>query len=141
MDMHGSIWKSPKTILGTTDAVQIGYLYFIMAFLNAGFSGLYALLIRLELWTPEASYFNNGVEYSSAFTLHGTVMVFLVIVPVGAGMGNYLIPRMVAAINADMYWPKWKRMMIKQVPIMSPMVILLAWRCYGHIVNGGLPHH
>ncbi len=92
MDMHGSIWKSPKTILGTTDAVQIGYLYFIMAFLNAGFSGLYALLIRLELWTPEASYFNNGVEYSSAFTLHGTVMVFLVIVPLGAGMGNYLIP-------------------------------------------------
>ena len=144
MDTHGSIWKSPKTILGTTDAVQIGYLYFIMAFLNAGFSGLYALLIRLELWTPEASYFNNGVEYSSAFTLHGTVMVFLVIVPLGAGMGNYLIPRMVAAINADMYWPKWNNVAFWMLPIGSIFVWIsqapIGWTAYAPLsVTTGEP--
>ncbi|MHA2501781.1 MAG: cbb3-type cytochrome c oxidase subunit I [Candidatus Kariarchaeaceae archaeon] len=134
MDEHGSFWKSPRRIFGTTDAKEISYLYFVLAFINAAISGLYAMLIRLELWTPEGNIFDNGTDYNAAFTLHGTVMVFLVVVPLGAGMGNFLIPRMVAAINADMYWPKWNNVAFWMLPMASIFIWLsqaaVGWTAY-----------
>jgi len=121
-------------MLGSTDAQEIGLMYFVLSFINASFAGLYALLIRFELWTPEANYFDGGADYGATFTLHGTVMVFLVIVPLGAGMGNYLIPRLVAATNADMYWPKWNNVAFWMLPIASLFVWMsqapIGWTAY-----------
>ena len=66
-------------------------------------AGLLALLIRLQLAAPEQSFI-TGDKYNELFTVHGTAMVFLVVVPILAGFGNYLVPLMIGA--RDMAFPK-----------------------------------
>lgn len=119
---QGMFWLNPKRIFGTTNAREIGLLYFVLSIVNMAVAGFYALLIRIELWDPSPSFFGEAVEYNTAFTLHGTAMVFLVIVPLGAGFGNLLIPRMVAAVNNDMYWPKWNNVAFWMLPTASILV-------------------
>jgi heme/copper-type cytochrome/quinol oxidase subunit 1/heme/copper-type cytochrome/quinol oxidase subunit 3 len=140
----GSLWRDWKRIFGTTNAQELGKLYFVATFINALIGGLFALLIRIELWTPEDDYFENGIEYGSAFTLHGTGMIFLVVVPLGAGFANLLLPRMVAADNNDMYWPKWNNVAFWLLPVGSILIWLSgaagAWTGYPPLsVSGTVP--
>src|SRR5215213_4876225 len=75
--------------LTTTDHKRIGILYIAttLVFFIAG--GIMALLIRTQLATPNA-HVVTGDAYNSLFTMHGTTMIFLVIVPILAGFGNFL---------------------------------------------------
>lgn len=114
-----SFWKNPRLMLGTTDATQLGKLYFLTTLINLAIAGLYAMFIRWELWTPKGDVFADANDYNTAFTLHGTAMIFLVVVPLGAGFANYLLPRMVAADNNDMYWPKWNQVAFWMLPLGS----------------------
>ena len=72
--------------------------------------GVEALLIRLQLGAPENTLLSPE-RYNQLFTMHGTTMVFLVVVPVWAGLANYLLPLMIGArdvafprLNAWSYW-------------------------------------
>jgi cytochrome c oxidase subunit I len=94
----------------TTDHKRIGILYIVtsLAFFVAG--GLLALLMRAQLASADADVVNRET-YNELFTMHGTTMVFLVIVPVWAGFANYLVPLMIGArdmafpkLNAFSYW-------------------------------------
>jgi cytochrome c oxidase subunit 1 len=94
----------------TTDHKRIGILYIAtsLAFFVAG--GLLALLMRAQLAQADADVVGRET-YNELFTLHGTTMVFLVIVPVWAGFANYLVPLMIGArdmafpkLNAFSYW-------------------------------------
>jgi cytochrome c oxidase subunit I len=94
----------------TTDHKRIGILYVTtsLAFFVAG--GLLALVIRTQLAQADADIVGRQT-YNELFTLHGTTMVFLVIVPVWAGLANYLVPLMIGArdmafpkLNAFSYW-------------------------------------
>ena len=94
----------------TTDHKKIGimYLYTVLVFFVLG--GVEALLIRLQLGAPENTLVTPEV-YNQLFTMHGTTMIFLVIVPVWAGFANYLLPLMIGArdvafprLNAWSYW-------------------------------------
>jgi cytochrome c oxidase subunit I len=94
----------------TTDHKRIGILYIAtsLAFFLAG--GALALLMRAQLASSDADVV-SGDTYSELFTMHGTTMVFLVIVPVWAGFANYLVPLMIGArdmafpkLNAFSYW-------------------------------------
>lgn len=90
--------------LTTIDHKRIAIMYFIsiMAFFLIG--GLFAILLRLELLTPEP-LFMTGDMYNRAMTLHGSVMVFMVIVPgVPALLGNFALPLMIGA--KDVAFPK-----------------------------------
>jgi len=100
-------WTSYFT---TTDHKKIGilYLYTVLVFFVLG--GIEALLMRLQLGTPENSFLTPEI-YNQLFTMHGTTMIFLVIVPVWAGFANYLLPLMIGArdvafprLNAWSYW-------------------------------------
>ena len=68
-----------------------------------GIAGLLALLIRIQLASPDQDFI-TGDKYNELFTVHGTAMVFLVVVPILAGFGNYLVPLMIGA--RDMAFPK-----------------------------------
>jgi cytochrome c oxidase subunit I len=96
--------------LTTVDHKRIGLLYMSTAFVYFLVAGIFALLIRVQLAQPEAKFLNNTV-YNEIFTMHGTTMIFLVVMPLGVGLGNYLVPLMIGAhdmafpkLNALSYW-------------------------------------
>jgi cytochrome c oxidase subunit I len=94
----------------TVDHKRIGILYIVTSLVFFGAGGVLALLIRAQLATPN-EHFITGNAYDQLFTIHGTTMIFLFIVPFWAGLANYLIPLMIGArdmafprLNALSYW-------------------------------------
>jgi cytochrome c oxidase subunit 1 len=96
--------------LVSVDHKRIGILYLVTAgvFFLAG--GIMALLIRTQLAQADMGFIERD-GYNELFTIHGTTMVFLVVVPILAGFGNYLVPLMIGArdmafprLNALSYW-------------------------------------
>src|SRR4051812_14557991 len=72
----------------TTDHKKIGIMYLFLTFGFFLVGGVEALLIRLQLAVPSNDLLTPQV-YNQLFTMHGTTMVFLFVVPVMAGFGNY----------------------------------------------------
>jgi cytochrome c oxidase subunit 1 len=96
--------------LVTTDHKQVGILYISTSLLFFVGGGIMALLMRSQLATPREHFITRD-SYNQLFTLHGTVMIFLVVVPILAGFGNFLVPLMIGArdvafprLNAMSYW-------------------------------------
>ena len=96
-------WSRPTTS-GSGSSTSRTSLFFFVA------GGILALLMRAQLATPNEQFITKD-SYNELFTMHGTTMVFLVIVPILAGFGNYLIPLMIGArdvafprLNALSYW-------------------------------------
>jgi cytochrome c oxidase subunit 1 len=96
--------------LVSVDHKRIGILYLVTSgvFFLAG--GIMALLIRTQLAQADMGFIERD-GYNELFTIHGTTMVFLVVVPILAGFGNYLVPLMIGArdmafprLNALSYW-------------------------------------
>ena len=94
----------------TTDHKRIGILYIGTALTFFALGGILALAIRTQLATPNNDVL-TGNDFNAAVTIHGTTMVFLVIVPILAGFGNFLLPLMIGArdmafprLNALSYW-------------------------------------
>ena len=102
-----------------TDHKVIGIQYLVTTFVFYCIGGVMADLVRTELRTP-ASDFVAPEIYNSLFTLHATIMIFLWIVPAGAGFTNYLLPLMIGA--EDMAFPKLNALAFWIVP---PSGILL----------------
>jgi cytochrome c oxidase subunit 1 len=111
-----TIYRRPRSTTGiwswitTVDHKRIGKLYGYTAFVFFILGGLEALLIRVQLAQPDAAVL-TAAEYNALFTMHGTTMVFLVVMPLGAAFFNYLIPLMIGArdvafprLNALSYW-------------------------------------
>src|SRR5580765_191302 len=83
-----------KSWLLTKDHKRIALLYLgsITAFFALG--GFFALLIRLELLTPQGDLFTSET-YNKMFTMHGVVMVFFFLIPsIPAVLGNFMVPIM-----------------------------------------------
>jgi cytochrome c oxidase subunit I len=96
--------------LTTTDHKKIGILYLFTTFLFFLLGGVEALIMRLQLAQPSNTLVDAGA-YNGLVTVHGTTMIFLFMVPVLAGFGNYLVPLMIGArdmafprLNALSYW-------------------------------------
>jgi cytochrome c oxidase subunit I len=94
----------------TVDHKRIGILYGVSAFAFFVIGGLEALVIRLQLARPQAGVV--GAEtFNALFTMHGTTMVFLAIMPFSSAFFNYMIPLMIGArdvafprLNALSFW-------------------------------------
>jgi len=95
----------------TVDHKKIGIMYAVTALIFFLVGGLFALLVRTELWTPYER-FVGAATYNQFFTMHATIMIFFVIIPMLAGaFGNYLVPLQIGArdmafprMNALSYW-------------------------------------
>ena len=94
----------------TTDHKRIGIMYLVTTFVFFILGGTEALLMRLQLGAPENTLVNPQT-YNQLFTMHGTTMIFLFVVPVWAGLANYFVPLMIGArdmafprLNALSYW-------------------------------------
>src|SRR4051794_31759494 len=96
--------------LATTDHKKIGILYMVTTFAFFILGGIEALLMRIQLGAPNNT-FVSPEHYNELFTMHGTTMIFLFVVPMMAGLGNYFVPLMIGArdmafprLNALSYW-------------------------------------
>ena len=105
-------WQRGKVAswLVTVDHKRIGILYIGTAGFFFALSGILALLIRTQLAQADGGVL-TGDAYNEVVTMHGTGMVFFVVVPILAGFGNFLVPLMIGApdmafprLNALSYW-------------------------------------
>jgi cytochrome c oxidase subunit 1 len=87
----------------TTDHKKIGIMYLVLTFVFFLLGGVEALLMRSQLAVPNNTLI-SGEHYNELLTMHGTTMIFLFVVPVMAGFGNYFIPLMIGA--RDMAFPR-----------------------------------
>ena len=106
-EREGGGWTSWIT---TTDHKKIGIMYLATVLVFFVLGGVEALLMRTQLAIPDNTLLTPE-RYNQILTMHGTTMVFLVIVPVWAGFANYLLPLMIGArdvafprLNAWSYW-------------------------------------
>src|SRR5919198_906114 len=119
-------------ILFSTHHTDIGLLYIItsLAFLFMG--GALAMAIRTELFLPGAQLIQDASTFERIFTVHGTTMLFLWVLPFGAGVGNYLIPIMVR--YKDMAWPKLNAVAFWMIPVGAALIWLgfadTTWNAY-----------
>jgi cytochrome c oxidase subunit 1 len=105
-------WQRGKVAswLVTTDHKRIGILYISTSLVFFLLAGLMALVLRLQLAQADVDLVGAD-RYNELLTLHGTAMIFLVVVPIFAGFANYLVPLMIGArdvafprLNALSYW-------------------------------------
>jgi len=96
--------------LTTTDHKKIGIMYLVNSILFFLAGGILALVVRLELAQPGMQFVSESF-YNEAFTMHASFMLFLFIIPILAGFGNYAVPLQIGApdmafprINALSFW-------------------------------------
>ena len=100
------VWSWVTTI----DHKRIGILYGVTAFVMFVVGGIEALLMRTQLSASELDIVSPEV-FNQLFTMHGTTMIFLAIMPMGAAFFNFIIPLQIGArdvafprLNAFSYW-------------------------------------
>jgi cytochrome c oxidase subunit I len=87
----------------TTDHKRIGIMYLVLTFSFFLLGGVEALMMRLQLSQADNTLLTPQT-FNELFTMHGSTMVFLFIVPFWAGLANYFVPLMIGA--RDMAFPK-----------------------------------
>jgi cytochrome c oxidase subunit I len=87
----------------TVDHKRLGILYIVYAIVFLVIGGIEAAVMRIQLVVPH-NHFVSPQTFNQMFTMHGTTMIFFVVMPVLFGFGNYLIPLMIGA--RDMAFPR-----------------------------------
>ena len=103
---YSGIWSWITTV----DHKRIGVLYGTTAFIFMLFAGIEAGVIRIQLSQPELGIVSPG-RYNEMFTMHATVMIFMVVMPMAASFFNFVVPLAIGArdvafprLNALSYW-------------------------------------
>lgn len=82
--------------LVSVDHKRIGALYLGSAGVFFVIAGVLTILMRLQMTRPDASILGSGT-YRGVLTMHGTLLVFFVLLPVVTGLATYLVPLMIGA--------------------------------------------
>src|SRR5262244_62827 len=111
--MPGTVVTAKSAIwswLTTVDHKRIGILYGTSAFIFFLIGGIEAIIMRLQLARPDNTLV-GAQTFNELFTMHGTTMVFLAVMPLSASFFNFMIPLLIGArdvafprLNALSYW-------------------------------------
>ena len=103
-EKHPRLWlEVMHDWIVTTDHKKIGLMYIAASLMFFLVGGVEILLIRIQLAKPDATFLSPE-QFNQLFTLHGTTMIFFVVMPIMFGFGNYLVPLMIGA--RDMAFPR-----------------------------------
>ncbi len=114
--------------LTTTDHKKIGIMYLVNSFAFFAFAGALAMLVRTQLMAPGNTVLSPQA-FNEDFTMHGTIMIFLVILPLLSGFGNYFVPLQIGAL--DMAFPRVNAASFWLLPV-GGLTILA-----GYLTKGG----
>src|SRR5207249_11340509 len=93
-----------RSWLFTKDHKRIAILFLISITFFFFLGGAFAVLIRLELLTPQGDLVQSET-YNKLFTMHGIIMIFFFLIPsMPAVLGNFLVPMMIGA--RDLAFPR-----------------------------------
>ena len=110
---HGAAsWRDYFTF--NTDHKVIGIQYIVTTFFFFFIGGFLAMLIRAELAQP-GTQIVDAASYNSIFSAHATIMIFLFVIPVFAGIANYVLPLMLGA--PDMAFPRLNALSFWLLPL------------------------
>jgi cytochrome c oxidase subunit 1 len=139
---HGaSSWKAYFRV--NTDHKVIGTQYVVLTLIFFLLGGLFAEAVRAELAQP-GQQFVSGEEYNGLFSTHAVIMIFLFVIPMYAGLANYVLPIMIGA--KDMAFPKlnalsfWMLVPAGAMILLSPFVgyFSAGWTQYAPLaIQGG----
>jgi cytochrome c oxidase subunit 1 len=117
--LHGAhSWKDYFRI--NTDHKVIGIQYTVHSFVYLFIGGLIAMLMRAELARP-GRQFVDANTFNGLFSVHASVLIFLFIIPVFAGLANYVLPLMIGA--PDMAFPRLNALSFWLLPIAGIMML------------------
>ena len=136
-DYDNSVWSW----LTTVDHKRIGILYLVTALFFFCWGGLEALVIRAQLAGPN-QHLVSAELYNQLFTMHGTTMVFLVIMPLSSAFFNFLIPLQIGArdvafprLNAFSYWVFLFGGIVITLPILFGLAPNAGWFGYAPLTT------
>src|ERR1700751_4968434 len=116
---HGAhSWKDYFRI--NTDHKVIGIQYTVTSFFFLLVGGLIALLMRLGLARP-GSQFVDANTFNGLFSVHASLLIFLFVIPVFAGLANFVLPLMIGA--PDMAFPRLNALSFWMLPIAGIMMV------------------
>src|SRR5574341_721875 len=122
------IWQ----IMFSTHHTDVGLLYLITSLAALFMGGALALAMRAELFLPGAQIIQDSMTFHRFFTVHGTTLIFLFILPFAAAIGNYLVPIMVR--YKDMAYPKLNAVAYWMIPVGGALIWLgfadFTWNAY-----------
>ncbi|HSS35320.1 MAG TPA: cytochrome c oxidase subunit I [Patescibacteria group bacterium] len=106
--------------LTTTDHKKIGILYLANSLVMFLLGGILALFVRAELAFPGLQLMKEDT-YNQAFTIHASLMIFLFIIPILAGFGNYVVPLQIGA--PDMAFPRINALSFWMLPLAGVLIL------------------
>ncbi len=117
---HGAYsWRDYFRV--NTDHKVIGIQYVVTSFFFLFVGGLLAMLIRAQLAKP-GMQFLTPEEYNGVFSVHATILIFLFVIPVFAGLANYVLPLMIGA--PDMAFPRLNALSYWMLPVAGAMMLM-----------------
>src|SRR5690554_3221750 len=127
--------------LTTVDHKRIGKLYFFTSLFFLLVGGLLALLIRTQLAVPNNDFLSPDT-YNQVFTMHGVVMIFLVVMPLNSAFFNYFVPLLIGArdvafprLNAFSYWVFLFGSLLLSASIILKVAPNAGWFAYANLTN------
>src|SRR6266516_4325052 len=140
---HGAYsWKDYFRV--NTDHKVIGLQYICTTFFFFVAAGLMAMLMRAELAAPGLQFVSPNT-FNGLFSVHASLMIFLFIIPVFAGIANYVLPLMIGApdiafprLNALSFWllPVAGIMMLSSFLVPSGGAFAAGWTNYAPLAVG-----
>jgi cytochrome c oxidase subunit 1 len=129
---HGArSWKDYFRV--NTDHKVIGIQYTVTSFFFLLVGGLMAMLLRAELAQPGMQFVNPNA-YNGLFSVHASVLIFLFIIPVFAGLANFVLPLMIGA--PDMAFPRLNALSFWMLPVAGTL-FLISFLCPGGSFSTG----
>ncbi len=129
---HGAYsWKDYFRI--NTDHKVIGIQYTVNSFIFLLIGGLIAMLMRAQLAQP-GSHFVDANTFNGLFSVHASLLIFLFIIPVFAGLGNFVIPLMIGA--PDMAFPRLNALSFWLLPVAGVMMLASFFAPGGAFADG-----